>query len=80
MPPYLKAKIAEGAHTFEDVEQIHRVSRSEQYELIRDGKITARKLGHRTLINLPSVGAHIELLPDAKLAPSKPPKRKAVQA
>lgn len=79
MPPYLKAKISEGARygTFDDVEGTFRISRSKAYALIRDGLITARKLGSHTLVDLHSVDAYLASLPDAKLAPSKSPNRRA---
>jgi excisionase family DNA binding protein len=82
LPPYLSAKISDGARwgTFEDVEQTRRVSRSQQYKLIGEGKIVARKLGARTLIDLESVDAYLTALPDAKVAPSKPPQRKRGRA
>ena len=75
MPPYHSSKIAEGARygTLEDVELIYRISRSAQYKLIGAGKIVARKMGARTIIDLGSVDAHMASLPEAKIAPPKDP-------
>jgi excisionase family DNA binding protein len=82
MPPYIVATIAQGARygTFKDIEQTRRVSRAHVYKLLADGKIVARKLGSRTLIDLASLDAYLSSLPEARVAPSRPPGQKVVRS
>jgi hypothetical protein len=47
-----------------DVEQTRRISRRKQYELLKLGKIKAKKCGLHTLIDLPSVDEYQASLPD----------------
>jgi excisionase family DNA binding protein len=71
MPAYLSAPIASSAKwgSFQDVEETRRISRSEQYKLIRAGRIVARKLGTKTLIDLQSVDDYISSLPVLEVRP-----------
>src|SRR5262245_11300155 len=75
VPPYIAGTIAQGARygTLRDVELTRRVSRANAYKLIGDGKIIARKLGSRTLIDLQSLDAYLASLPSATVAPSRAP-------
>jgi hypothetical protein len=71
MPAYLSAPIAASAKwgSFQDVEETRSISRSEQYKLIRTGRIVARKLGSKTLIDLQSVDDYIASLPVLEVRP-----------
>jgi hypothetical protein len=52
----------------------HNCSRSHLYNLFGEGKIIARKNGHRILVDVASSDAHFASLP---LAEIKPPKKSA---
>jgi hypothetical protein len=71
MPLFLRAQISASARygTMRDVEERNRISRRKQYELLKAGKIKAKKDGLHTLIDLPSVDAYQASLPDYPVQP-----------
>ncbi len=60
------------ALTIKDFCRIYAVGRSDTYELIRDGKLHAVKVGKRTLITSQSAQSWWNDLLDASTAPSTP--------
>ncbi|GEP59642.1 helix-turn-helix domain-containing protein [Reyranella soli] len=54
------------------------VGHTKMYELIREGKLDARKQGSRTVITVESIGLHIASLPRLQLSAnlSRPQRRK----
>jgi hypothetical protein len=55
--------------TIDDVARTRRLSRFAIYNAIHDGRVKAKKAGSRTLINLPSVDAYLDALPDVEARP-----------
>jgi hypothetical protein len=62
----LTAKFVPGGRyaPMKDVEETRRISRRKQYELLKLGKIKAKKEGLRTIIDLQSVDDYQGSLPD----------------
>ena len=54
---------------FDGITRIFGISRSRQYQLIADGRITAVKAGGRTLMRVESVRRFMNSLPPADVRP-----------
>lgn len=48
------------------------ISRSRIYELLADGQVKARKMGVRTLIDVGSIVAYVNTLPEPDIRPRAP--------
>ena len=68
LPGFAHSPIAADARwgTINDVAETRRVSRFQTYKLINQGIVRARKLGSRTLIDLRSVDAYLDTLPEVR--------------
>jgi hypothetical protein len=74
MPKYVSAELSPVARygTKEDVKRKYRLSEREQYRLLNQGKIKAKKRGNSTLIDLQSVDDHFASLPDFEPKAARP--------
>jgi excisionase family DNA binding protein len=62
-PDALPSWLHQGALTIPDVVRRYGIGRTKLYDLIREGRLDARKLGARTLVTVASLDALLASLP-----------------